>query len=139
MADEDSQVHIKYNFTCPICKKFLKELLECESCHKLYCKNCAETRKKDNLDCVFCHKQLNLISNVGIQRLISNGDIKPKCPFCGEDFKTSEEYDKHQPICKVERYECKECKQEFKDKNDFWQHLIQNHKEALVKEMEKTE
>ena len=139
MADEDSQVHIKYNFTCPICKKFLKELLECESCHKLYCKNCAETRKKDNLDCVFCHKQLNLISNVGIQRLISNGDIKPKCPYCGKDFQNSEEYDNHQPICKAERYECKECFQEFKEKEDFWKHLIEKHKDALVREMEKIE
>ena len=46
MVEEDSQVHINYNFTCPICKKFLKDLLECENCHKLYCKSCGEKRKK---------------------------------------------------------------------------------------------
>jgi hypothetical protein len=136
MEDEQEDVFIKYNFTCPDCKKFLKELLECDNCHKLYCKNCAEERKKNNKKCVFCNNPFNCSPNIGIQRLISNGDIKPKCPYCEKEFANGDEFDAHQPNCEAEHYECRECRQEFKNKNSFWEHLIQEHKDVLIQEME---
>ena len=119
MVEEDSQVHINYNFTCPICKKFLKDLLECENCHKLYCKSCGEKRKKNNEDCIFCHKPLNLIPNVGIQRLISNGDIKPKCPYCGKDFQNSDEYDNINLFVKLKDMNAKNVFKNLKKKKIF--------------------
>ena len=135
MEDVDS-VYIKYNFTCPICQKFLTKLVECKKCNKLFCRSCAEKKQKNNEECIYCGaKPFIVVENVGIQRLINNGEIKPKCSYCEKEFDSGKEFDEHK--CTGERYECKICKEKFRDKNMFWDHLIKSHEDELIKEIEK--
>ena len=126
----DNEVLIK-NIKCELCKNIPIDICTCESCDKYYCKKCSE-----NLDCCLkCGKKKpEFKENRYLKRILQLGVKIVECEFCHDYFL---EKDLAEHKCKVPHYTCKCCKKyETINKKEFWDHLITNHKEEFVKELD---
>ena len=126
----NNEVLIK-NIKCEVCKNIPIDICTCESCNKYYCKKCCE-----NLEyCLKCGTEKPQFKENGYLRRILQLGIKIiECEFCHDYFL---EKDLAEHKCKVAHYTCKCCKKYATiNGKEFWDHLITNHKEDFVKELD---
>ena len=126
----NNEVLIK-NIKCEVCKNIPIDICTCESCNKYYCKKCCE-----NLEyCLKCGTEKPQFKENGYLRRILQLGIKIiECEFCHDSFL---EKDLAEHKCKVAHYTCKCCKKYATiNGKEFWDHLITNHKEDFVKELD---
>ena len=129
-SSDNNEVLIK-NIKCEVCKNIPKDICTCESCNKYYCKNCTK-----GLDyCVSCGAENPEFKENGYLRRILQAGVKIiECEFC-HDFFLEKDLTEHK--CKVPHYTCKCCRQyATTNEKEFWDHLITNHKEEFVKELD---
>lgn len=69
--------HVQDNLSCPICLECLKEPVETECCHNLFCRSCLQ-RAKDK--CPYCNKECLYAGSLVTQRILDNFDHE--CEFC---------------------------------------------------------
>ena len=137
MIDESEDLGIKQDIGCLVCGKLKKEVYECKSCNKFYCKDCSESIQKKNQNCINCNLKLNTSINKGIERLIELNAIKLICQKCKKKFDKPEEYNIHIDSCDPKGYDCKICNKNFPTKDSFIEHIKQDHKKELLKELGK--
>ena len=90
------------NFECSICCEIFDKPVECLKCYNNFCKKHVEGFKNV---CPLCkNKPFNYRENVWLSRTISNMDLSFKCTICGYEG----------------------------DKNSFWSHLIESHKNEMI-------
>ena len=129
-SPSNNEVLIK-NIKCELCKKIPISICTCDSCNKYYCKKCTE-----NLEiCLKCGKKAPSFKENGyLKRILELGNKIVECEFCHDYFLEKDLFDHN---CKVPHYICKCCKKYSTiDKKEFWDHLITNHKEEFVKEID---
>ena len=138
MIDESEDLGIIQDITCLVCGKLKKEVYECIRCHKFYCKNCSEQMQKNNQNCINCKNKLSTSINKGMVRLIELNAIKLICQKCNKTFDKPEEYNNHIDSCEPKVYFiCKICDSILSTKDSFIDHIKQDHKEQLLKELGK--
>jgi hypothetical protein len=134
MVEASEDLGIKEDITCLVCGKLKKEVYECMSCHKFYCKDCSNSIKMNNQNCINCDSTLKTTINIGFERLIELNAIKPICQNCKRKFDKPEEYNIHIEKCIHQYYECKICDNSFLTKDLFIKHIQDNHKDIILKE-----
>lgn len=90
------------NFECSICLEKFDDPIECVKCHNNFCRKHVKGFKNT---CPICKiNPFNFRENIWLSRTLSNIDYSYKCSLC--------------------TYEG--------DKNSFWSHLIENHKNEII-------
>ena len=133
MIDESEDLGIKQDIGCLVCGKLKKEVYECMSCHKFYCKDCSNSIKMNNQNCINCDSILKTTINIGFERLIELNAIKLICQKCKKKFDKPEEYNIHIDSCAPKGYDCKICNKTFSTNDSFIEHIKQVHKKELLK------
>ncbi len=140
LVDDDEEENINLsgnnevlinNIKCEVCKNIPIDICTCESCNKYYCKKCTE-----NLGyCLKCGAENPEFKENGyLRRILQLGVKIVECEFCHDYFL---EKDLIEHKCKIPHYTCKCCrKYSTINEKEFWDHLITNHKEEFVKELD---
>ena len=128
----------KYN--CKKCNKFPNDsklyscfnlISENKKCGYYYCSECLSVIEKCiNKECNGTKK--NILENKPLSRLLSNGEMLNKCPFCQGNFQGETELKKHLEICSRASYKCKFCAFNTQNMDDFWNHMTKNHEKEFV-------
>jgi hypothetical protein len=93
--------------TCPICQNLVWDIVDCDQCGNLFCRNCikdATTKVGDS--CPICRKSpFQSTECKALKKIFAN--IKLKCPNkpCQESIEYSD-YLFHQEKCKYRKYHC---------------------------------
>ena len=93
--------------TCPICQNLVWDIVDCDQCGNLFCRNCikdATTKVGDS--CPICRKSpFQSTECKALKKIFAN--IKLKCPNkpCQESIEYSD-YLLHQEKCKYRKYHC---------------------------------
>ena len=119
------------NIKCEACKNIPEDICTCESCNKYYCKKCSQNLE----NCLICGVKNPVFKENGyLKRILQLGIKIVECEFC-HDFFVQKDLAEHK--CKVPHYTCKCCKNYSTiNEKEFWDHLITNHKENFVKELD---
>ena len=145
MEDEENQdifVDLK-NFNCKRCGKFPKELtiyicqnkIKDKECGFNYCSACVNEIDKCLNDQCGAGKE-KILENHSISRLLKNAKKINTCNYCGGKFDTEEDLKNHAASCRGAKFACKFCDFCENDMNKFWKHLIETHKNDVVKELD---
>ena len=139
--EEDTNILIDLsNFYCKICNKFPNnsKLYSClnlisinKKCGYIYCLECLiNIDKCINEKCNGDKK--NIVENKPLSRLLRNGEILNKCPFCKGSFQKEEELKQHVLICSKSFYKCKFCFFNTQNMDEFWNHMIKKHEKDFI-------
>lgn len=103
VEEETVEVQIQGLIECPICCDYLKDVLESQCCHTLYCKQCLTNWRNANSTCPGCRSKIDVskcTQNIPIQRFVDS--IPFACPFklngCPAKVPRSE-LEKHKLLC----------------------------------------
>ena len=142
--DDDQEVIVDINnFACKKCGNLPEEftIYTCQNivrgtiCGFNYCSNCLKKIKK------CCNTRCGgsidkIIENTSVSRLLKNAKKLNECTFCGSNFSTEEDLKAHLNSCSGAKYICKFCNFVENDMERFWQHMINKHKEDVVKTLD---
>ena len=117
-------------FTCLIHYGIIDDPYECISCKNNFCHKCINNVLKTQNKCPLCVASPFLYrENISLKRILQ--DIKFICQNCGKSFKNEDEYNSHTENCKIEKYICIICENEFNE-NNFYEHIIKSHKSDII-------
>ena len=77
-----------------------------------------------------------ILENHSISRLLKNAKKINTCNYCGGKFDTEEDLKNHAASCRGAKFACKFCDFCENDMNKFWKHLIETHKNDVVKALD---
>ncbi|XP_065055098.1 uncharacterized protein LOC135683691 [Rhopilema esculentum] len=116
---------------CPICLEIAEKAVETSCCHNVYCEKCLSM--VINGPCPQCRNEFQILASHVCRRMI--GNLPAVCSFIGCTAKlTRSELNDHEQRCEHRLYKCPAPKCLFEGlKENYLLHLIQEHKEDVVK------
>ena len=145
MEEDDNQdvfVDLK-NFNCKKCGQFPQDLtlytcqnnINRKECGFNYCSACAKSLLKCcNYKCGATKDKI--VENYSVSRLLKNAKKLNTCTFCGGNFASEEDLKSHVTSCSGAKYACKFCDFCEADMEKFWQHMVCEHKNDVVKALD---
>ncbi len=113
--------------TCPICRQYSKEPIECMNCHQTFCSNCKQ------LVCMKCNKGKEFRFSLVAKKIINDLDVN--CFYCGQGVKYGNLEEIHYKACTKLVFKCKYSLCNFNSTRDmFLDHLINSHFREITEE-----
>ena len=123
-------------FTCPICLEVAEDAVETSCCHHIYCQKCIDDMPVSMRRCPQCRSLFTANVTYVVRRMI--GNLSVNCPYQCNSKITRSELEAHKINCLKNVYQCPAPHCTFKAAKDtFANHLIDKHKDELVKNASK--